>query len=137
MPMRQSSLIQILRTGGRRGSSSGKSRAIASAICRFVGQTKTGAHLGSGEEGSARSLTDGMSSYQVDEGPYPLCPPRPLTPVVLEHNHVGTIEGDKLTNFLEALKVLLSATCGFHAPIDERVRPFENGVAEAPFGLGP
>ena len=40
MFMRRSSLIQIFRTGGKLGSSSGKSRTMASAISRFAVRPK-------------------------------------------------------------------------------------------------
>jgi hypothetical protein len=72
-----------------------------------------------------------MSRYQIDEGSYPLRSPRAGPLIVLEHDHVGAIEGGELTDLLKALEVLLRAMSALHAPVHERMRPFENGVSKA------
>ena len=61
MFMRASSLIQILRTGGSRGSSSGNSRAMDCCDRPLCGQTETVAYFGAGERCDGYAFLRGES----------------------------------------------------------------------------
>jgi len=100
-------------------------------LCRRTRRRETGAHLGPGEGGSGYPLFRGVSRNQVNEGLDPLRPARTAALAVFEHDHIRTVECEKLTDFFEALSILLDAADTLHTPVDERHRPFEDGVAEA------
>ena len=122
MFMRASSLIQILRTGGSRGSSSGNSRTMASAISRFAVKPKQSRTSAREKDAVATPSFAARAADRIDELSDPTSPPRARALVVLENEHVGAIEGEELTHLSEALRVFLVAVDALYAPVDERSR---------------
>ena len=131
MFMRASSLIQILRTGGSRGSSSVNSRAMHCAISRFAINPKQLRTSAREKDLLAITLLRSERADRIDELSDPASPPRARALVVLGNEHVRAIEREEPTHLPEALRVFPFAVDALYAPVDERSRALEDRKAEA------
>ena len=68
---------------------------------------------------------------RIDELSDPASPPRARALVVLGNEHVRAIEREEPAHLSEALRVFLFAVDALYAPVDERLRVLEDGIAKA------